>query len=344
MYFLSFNKTTQMGLTNQLFALFGGITNAINNNYNIVFIDQLLCDYSKDKYMNISNVLDLEKMNIYFKDKYGLILEDKYNFNFDLLNVNYGLEDNNLNITDIIKKKYYSNKKLFIDKDTNFNDICDHPCSNLKKYIWFEYRVNNNIIVDKYQENLINNIDYTNDNYRCVGMRFPSKNPGIFEDILTNIIFNKQFHDISTICLSDIILTNKVNVVHLRIEDDAIKHWSWMNKMSKEDFKTKLETKYIELIEQNIDKNDTTILLSSSFDNNVIKYLESNIYNYFTNKKYFEYRELNAIIDFIISKNCNNVFIGNFNFNGMNGSTFSYFIKQNLPNNIIYKYVDLDHV
>ena len=79
MYFLSFAKAN-MGLTNQLFALAKGINDAINNNYNVVIIDHFLCDYNNDQYMHISNVLDLEKINIYFKEKYNLILVDKYNF------------------------------------------------------------------------------------------------------------------------------------------------------------------------------------------------------------------------------------------------------------------------
>ena len=40
-----------------------------------------------------------------------------------------------------------------------------------------------------------------------------------------------------------------------------------------------------------------------------------------------------------VSKQCNNVFIGN------NGSTFGYYIYKTLnSNDIIYKYIDLDHL
>ena len=80
-------------------------------------------------------------------------------------------------------------------------------------------------------------------------------------------------------------------------------------------------------------KNNITILLSSSFNNEVINFLNNNKYNYFiSKKKNFKYRELNAVVDFIISKQCNN------------GSTFSYYIYKTLNSkNIIYKYIDLDH-
>jgi len=343
MRFISFARG-HMGLTNQLFALSTGINDAIKNKSNVVIIDQLLCDYSKDKYIHISNVLDLEKMNLYFKQKYNLILVDKYNFDFELLNVTYGTEDNTLDITQTIKEKYYHNNKLFINKITNLNNIQGDPCFGVKKNIWFKYKLNDNIIIDKYKEILTKDIDYTNDNYIKCNMGWPSKNYNTFEDILTHITYNKQYLDISKRQLSDVILTNKVNLIHLRIEEDAINHWSRMNRISKQNFKIKLENKYIQLIQEYIDKNDITIILSSSFDNNVIDFLDKEKYKYFTSENNYKYRELNAIVDFIISKQCNNVFIGNFNFNGMNGSSFSYYIKQNLHSDITYKYIDLDHI
>ena len=177
-------------------------------------------------------------------------------------------------------------------------------------------------------------------------MGWPSKTYDTFLDILNHITYNKQYFDISKRLLTDINFTNKVNLIHLRLEDDGINHWAKMNKMSKEKFKKKLKNKYIQLIKEYIDKNNVTILVSSSFNNEVINFLNNNKYNYFiSKKKYFKYRELNAVVDFIISKQCNNVFIGNFNLNGNNGSTFSYYIYKTLnSNNIIYKYIDLDHL
>jgi len=344
MNFISYaNK--KMGLTNQLFCLSRGINEAIQNRSTVVVIDNFLCDYNLDKYTNISNILDLEKMNIYFK-KYNLILVDKYNFDFKLLNVTYGTSDIKLDITQYINEKYNQNEKLFINKNINMNKIQGDPCYGVKKNIWIKYKLNNDIIIDEYTENLTKDIDYTNDNYIKCNMGWPSKTYDTFLDILNHITYNKQFFDISKRLLSDINLTNKVNLIHLRLEDDGINHWAKMNKMSKANFKKKLENKYIQLIQEYIDKNNITILLSSSFNNKVIDFLNNNKYNYFiSNKKYFEYRELNAVVDFIISKQCNNVFIGNFNLNGNNGSTFSYYIYKTLnSNNIIYKYIDLDHL
>jgi len=345
MDFISFSQMG-MGLTNQLFSLANGIDKAIKNKCNVVVIDKFLCDYNSHEYIHISNILDLERMNIYFKQKYNLILVDKYNFDFELLNVTYGTEGNKIDITHAIKQKYYNNKKLFVNKNADFNKIQGDPCVGVKKYICFKYKLNHNIIIDKYTEILTKNIDYTNDNFIKCTMGWPSKSYDTFLDILIHITYNKLLLDKAKIQLSDVTLTKKVNLIHLRIENDAINHWSVMNKMSKENFKIILENKYIQLIQKYIDKNDTTILISSSFDNAVIDFLNKNKYNYFTSKKKpFEYRELNAIVDLIISKKCNNIFIGNFNLNGNNGSSFSYYIYKTLhSNDITYKYIDLDRL
>ena len=106
-----------MGLTNQMFSLSNGIDEAIKNNCNAVVIDTFLCDYSINKYTNISNVLDLEEMNTYVKQKYNLLLVDKNHFDFELLNVYYGTEKNQLDITQKIRQYYYHNRKLYINKN-----------------------------------------------------------------------------------------------------------------------------------------------------------------------------------------------------------------------------------
>ena len=94
-----------------------------------------------------------------------------------------------------------------------------------------------------------------------------------------------------------------------------------------------------------MDKNDLNIILSYSNNNKVINYLSINNYKYtFIPKKLYLGREMNALIDLLISKNCNNLFIGNFNMNGLNGSSFSYLIAKKLNGNIKCIFIDIDHI
>lgn len=129
--------------------------------------------------------------------------------------------------------------------------------------------------------------------------------------IIHNLKFTSKFYNIA----SEILKKNKItvepcNVIHLRLENDAIEHWSKINNISPQEFKRILEHKYIDSISKYIDKNIITIILSGDYDNNVIKYLDNNQYLYYTTEKKFKERELNAIVDLIISQTCNRVILG----------------------------------
>jgi hypothetical protein len=70
---------------------------------------------------------------------------------------------------------------------------------------------------------------------------------------------------------------------------------------------------------------------------------ENNYKAVFTNKTDTG-RELNAVVDFLISKKCNKTFIGNFNLTNLNGSSFSYLIAKNLPEGVKKICIDLDRI
>jgi hypothetical protein len=127
---------------------------------------------------------------------------------------------------------------------------------------------------------------------------------------------------------NDISKYNKINVIHLRIEVDAILHWSKMNNTSEQNFKSSLENKYIDLFKKYISNTDQNIILSSEMNPKVTNFLRENNYNFRFIQKFFEDREKNAIVDFLVSKCCNNIFIGN------GGSTFSFYIDKTTQNNI----------
>ena len=68
-------------------------------------------------------------------------------------------------------------------------------------------------------------------------------------------------------------------------------------------------------------------------------------YKYHFAEKQFSGREVNAALDLIIGKHCNNIFIGNFNLENLNGSSLSYVLINHLKNKPITKVlIDLDHI
>ncbi len=103
----------------------------------------------------------------------------------------------------------------------------------------------------------------------------------------------------------------KINVVHLRIEDDAVSYWAKYNKMNPTIYYNRLLNNYMELIKKHIDRKSFTIIISGKNNNEIVNYMKMHKYShtYFTPPS--DYQEVNATMNLILAKMCNNVFIGN---------------------------------
>jgi hypothetical protein len=340
------------GITNQLVVLLSSFILARQENKKIVIVDNFLNDYSSETYSNISKILDVPTMNVYLKNKYNLIMIDRYHVNFKILSIKYGLNDTTIDITNELIEKCYTDNKLFISNKLNLNSIKYDPCPGQGKKLYITYFINDNIFEEIYNEMfncLVDNIVFNLDDKDIYLHRFHWINyldRTMFDDILRNIVYNKYFICMSNKYTSTLNKNNKINVLHLRLEPDAIEYWSRMNNMEQHIFKKCIENKYINIIKNHINKTDNNIILSYFTDNNVVDYLRTNNYKYCFVPKIFSIgRELNAIIDLLVAENCNNIFVGNFHVNKLNGSTFSYFILQKLYNTSIKKIMlDLDHI
>ena len=334
------------GLTNQIFCLVTSIIIAYTQGDKVVIVDKFYNDITKEIYTPITEIFNIKDFNIFLKQKYNVIIVDKDNINFEILEVKYGIETNNIDITEYILKNYYKDRKLFINKENCIlNDIKYDPCPEIAKKVFLTYRINDYIIEEIYNENLEKNIDIDL-NRECVfnlGWITPF-NDNMFDTILTNILYYNDIVCNANTILKGIDMNSKINLIHLRLEEDAIKFWSEKNYMSQSDFKLFLETKYINLIENYFSKTDIIIILSHSFSNNVIDFLNENNYNYQFIHKFYDDREKNAIVDLLVSKCCNNVFIGNFNIFNLTGSTFTYYVSRCMQNKPLKIFIDLDNI
>jgi hypothetical protein len=150
-----------------------------------------------------------------------------------------------------------------------------------------------------------------------------------FYFIYNNIPFHSNYYNLANNLISEITQKLgddiKINVIHLRIEDDALNHWSKMNNMNPFLYKKILVRKYLYFISKYINKYAFTILLSYNKKNIITNFLNKNGYYYFTKKSDFSSgRECNALIDLLLARKMNNFFIG------AAGSTFSHFINNSV--------------
>ena len=159
--------------------------------------------------------------------------------------------------------------------------------------------------------------------------------------VFSDTIVKKSQDFIQNNILTDSNANKKINTIHLRLEEDAILHWGKeSNYTDLKLYKSILEQNYIRIIKQFIEPDSITILLASDYDNNVVKFLNKNNYNYIQTPNLDPYRDVSAIIDMHIGQTCNNVCIG------VQESTFSYSLffrsKPNVKKIILY-YTNVEH-
>ena len=170
-------------------------------------------------------------------------------------------------------------------------------------------------------------------------------NTDLGKDILSHLLFTPNLVSVPMKFLNSIVKKNtssynNIHVIHLRIEDDAIEHWSKANKLTTQKFRNLLVNKYTKLIEEHISPNELTILITGSINNEVVSFLKEKKYNYQYLVKQSRYREINAIMDLILGKMCSGIFIG------AAGSTFSHIlaINHSKDDRVRCHFVNMDNI
>lgn len=342
--FIDVSPTITSGFCNQLYSISASCCYSINRNPSnttkVIFIGKYLMEVNSNKFCNIGDIVDLNASNIFLK-KYNTILFDMFNFKFKIIEIKYGLDNYSYDITSELIQQNLNNDyptKFCISKDINLNNIKGDPIEyykktffipfnkNQSKKLYITYSINDIILNEILNESsgyLQNDflLDFT---YKKTICEVHNDGSFIFSDILRNIVFNTVYVDkANEFIKTNINITDnntKINCIHLRLEDDAIEHWSKINKIDCITYKKALVNKYIQFIQKYIEKNIPTIILAHNYDNNVIKYLHENNYNYIITPKNHPDRDVSAIIDLHIGQICNNICICVFE------STFSFSI------------------
>jgi len=326
--FLDISPLKNSGFCNQIYSILYTCGHALRNNIHFIFIGKYLKEINTDNYCNISEIINLAATNQFLKD-YNMVLIDYYDFSFDILEAKYGIGNTTIDITNEIKA-FRENKRFFISTNVNLNTLFGDPVkhfkdkffislnsNNLKLYI--TYSINNVTCQEIYEQEsgyLKSDIFYNFENAILTpSLRIHNDCSPFSLGVLRNITFNQEMILTTKECIETLLSqnsnrnTNKINCIHLRLEEDAMQHWSKENNMTLTEFKSVIEEKYIDEIKKNIDKTDATLILSHNYDNKVIEFLKVNEYNYILTPKMDKSRDVAAIYDLLIGQYCNNVYI-----------------------------------
>ena len=345
--------TSGIGLCNQLYSLVNTmVIGSVLKGNTLIVVDDFMGDLNSNQYHDAATILDLPRINTMY---HGVTLVSKHAIRMEVTKIEYGLSHMNqvVDITDKIVDRFYTKNRLFIPRGTSINSILGFdPCPDKIKQLYITYSLNNGTTFHDTRDEirLLHDedvdIDFVNLDKRLddwlslTSITDCKKETATFNYFLNHIYFNPIYENYAAAFLDTAIVNSKVNVIHLRLEEDAIPFWSSINGISCEEYEKALIEQYIRAIQEHIDPTDSvTILLSMNTCNAVTKWMTENKYQMVqnTNKGLVVGREVNAIIDLIISAQCNNVFIGNLNPHNYHGSTFSYAIFNSLRNKPVIK-------
>jgi hypothetical protein len=327
-YFATISNS-KSGFTNQIFSLVNSILVAIKRGNKIIVLDSFQRDFNSSSKIDACKIFDLDKTNYYLK-KYDIALYCKSNFNYKLNAIFYGVGDNILDLTD---------NSHSIITPRSYNTIKGDPCVGVPKELFINYTINDKEFSDIYSEDYNNNIWVKDTPQYEYIFRWINSQP-LFDNLIKTIHYQPTIDNHSFIHRLD--SNSKLNVIHIRLEEDAIIHWSKQNNMNQNDFKLLLSKKYIEAIKDNFNPSYKTMVVGSK-ENSVIDYLHENGYEPIFYNLNLDGREINALYDLIQASQCNETFISNFNYSENTGSTFSYYITLlSNPKKIVS--IDLDNI
>jgi len=236
-----------------------------------------------------------------------------------------------VDLTKILLKNFNRDNIFTITNSVDLLQFKGDPCPLISKKLYIFYQLNNIEYCNSFDEQngyLINDIkyDFTNLNFKNIKNWVNFKNNFEFNDILKNISIHLKYNKLANNFMETLNYNNKINIIYLNMEKENIHLWSKKNHIKKELFISMLESKYILLITNYIDKKDNTIILGiDNFNNNkVISFLKNNQYNFYLPNNKLN-KEENFLVNLSIGQNCNNILIA-----PINCSTFCYLLSNRI--------------
>lgn len=353
-------------LCNQLYNIVNTITIALSQSGNkVIILDDFVKDISSMETIPTDQVLDLPTINRYL-NQHNITILYKHDVDFVIEKVVYGLKHvKTIDVTESIKRQFVSNNFFYVPHGYSLNELNqEDPCPGKYKQLYVYYKINTIEFQKTFHEKtlvykgpiVMDFFHYYNKRTSYVNAidepwltRINRKDSRglapFFDKLLHHLSFNEYFESKAIDFLKTIPYSAKTNIVHLRNEDDAIQHWSKLNHMEPEDYKNKYETNILDAIRSHIMPHECTIFLTSFVENNpVLDVLREEQYQIYVRENENIGRELNGLIDLHIGGKCDNVFIGNYNIETHDGSSFSHVLYSRFKKDVKCIFIDMVNI
>jgi hypothetical protein len=189
-------------------------------------------------------------------------------------------------------------------------------------------------------------------NAKCDYAWYSRSNERIFLKLLNSIVFQKDILAIVTYLKNELNI-NKVNLIQLRVEDDAIEHWSQKNHLTHEEFRVKLFEHYRYLYDRHFQNEMQNLVLTGANQKITDVFYQHQVNKFITvsqdlktslleSKLGYSGRELRALLDLLLGLATGVNFIGCHSYFFNRGSSFSWLLAKNMSGKV--GLIDIDQI
>lgn len=333
----------RLGLCNELFMMYQAIIEAIDDHYGTILFGRFMPDRYVEKYISLSEILDLDNLNDTVLKKHGITAYTLPLKHFAIIRAEYGYHANKIDVTHIIDKIFRDrNGNIFFSRNNRISELFTDPFVGMPKKLVITYKLNDTEHTVSYNETngyldrdisfILNESDFKSPKFiQCGHGLFHKTHIESYRDILPKITFHNKYYDQYN-KFKNILEGKTVNVLHLKYDDITFQHYNFVYGRNDDWFKNILRDKYIDIIKNKINPEDTTFILAYNFDNEIVSFMKENNYNIAYGEKNLEGEEINALYDILTAGICNNIFITPCNLKEFNGSSFGLNICMRLNN------------
>jgi hypothetical protein len=336
------------GLANEWFHIVTNVYRCLETGKKVLILGDFLRNFNTPDFCPLSQIIDLPHLSTFIRNTYDIHVLEHQQAVLGISQIVYGDKD----VTDVIKEQFWDGTALRIPSSVILNDVFGDPMPFQYKYLHIKFSIGDIVLEEVIPE--VRDSDYCLSlmppPYEYNHIYWPSKTNrwflSMYKNILQNIHYNPNLIAEAHAFIKPHIQTGKrINVLHLRLEDDGVRHFAGHQCLNPDYYRWLLEEKYIAHIRKYTQPEDINVLLSYSTENRVVDFLQNNGYTYVIRPKNLDQgREVNAILDLIVGTHCTGVLFANFITDnvGFLGSTYSFVLYYMLERKVGVRAIQID--